>query len=81
MGETIMKQINITKLRSHLPTYLERAHKGTEFLVTSHGQVIARILPPLDSRIKAREALENLRKTCKIGDVISPIEDKWDVQK
>ncbi len=73
-----MKQVNVTELRTHLPNYLAKAHKGAEIWVTSHGQVIARVLPPLDTRAAAKEELKKLRKHSKVGDVISPLNEDWD---
>lgn len=76
-----MQEINVTELRNHLPKYLARAHKGSEILITSHGHVIARILPPVDTKEQARSQLMKLRKKCKVMDVISPIDEKWDAEK
>ena len=45
-----MQSVNVTELRNHLPKYLEIAHKGSEILITSHGHIIARILPPSNAR-------------------------------
>jgi prevent-host-death family protein len=76
-----MKSINVTELRAHLPKYLANAQHGKEILVTSHGQVIARIVPPSDVRNQAMEQLKLLRKHAKVGDVISPIDAQWDAEK
>lgn len=76
-----MREVNVTELRSHLPQYLASVEGGTEILVTSHGKVIARILPPIDIRQAAKEKLKKLRKCCKIGDVTSPIDESWDAGK
>ena len=76
-----MHKANITELRKYLPKYLLAATKGDEILVTSHGRVIARILPPTDVCREAKEQLRFLRKSCKVKDVISPIADTWDAAK
>jgi hypothetical protein len=44
-------------------------------LIISQGEVIARVLPPLNEKEKARSELMKLRQKCRIGDVISPIGD------
>lgn len=75
-----MQEVNITKLRNHLPSYLEQAHKGKEIWVTSRGQVVARLLPPLDLQASACEQLQQLREHCTIGDVISPIKEKCNAE-
>lgn len=76
-----MREVNVTELRNHLPKYLSQAKRGTEILVTLHGQVIARIVPPADMRGDAIKKLKELRAHCKIGDVISPIDEDWDAEK
>lgn len=76
-----MREVNVTELRNHLPRYLSSARKGTEILVTSHGEVIARIVPPVDAQQEAIKQLKELRKHCKINDVISPTGEKWEADK
>lgn len=74
-------KVNVTELRSHLPKYLSSAQKGIEIIITSHGQAIARILPPIDIKSAALTQIKELRKSCKVFDVISPIDESWDVEK
>jgi prevent-host-death family protein len=76
-----MHQVNITELRNHLPRYLSSVKNGDEILVTSHGQVIARIVPAVNTKKEASEKLKKLRKHCKVGDVISPVDENWDADK
>lgn len=73
-----IREVNVTELRNHLHQYLESAGKGTEVLVTLHGQVIARILPPLDTKKEALNKLKELRQHAKIGNVISPVDESWE---
>lgn len=73
-----MQVVKVTELRSHLPSYLEKVQKGEEIWVTSHGNVIARLLPPLDTRAAAREQLKALQNKCKVGDVIAPLNELSD---
>lgn len=73
-----MREVNVTELRNHLPHYLASAYNGAEILVTSHGKIIARIIPPVDTKLEAQKQLKNLRKKCKITDVISPIDESWE---
>lgn len=74
-----MREINVTELRNHLHKYLATAQKGTEVLVTLHGRVIARIVPPLDPKKEALKYLKALRNRSKITDVLSPIDEDWEV--
>lgn len=76
-----MREVNVTELRNNLPKYLSSVENGKEILVTSHGRVIARILPPSDTKRDALVQLKVLRKHCKIGDIISPIDEDWESDK
>ncbi len=76
-----MQNVNISDFRANLLTYLQKAHDGEELTVTSHGEVLATILPPKDKREKARKALAALSKTAVIGDIISPAKDDWKATK
>lgn len=81
-GSTMKSRaVNVTQFRSHLPEYLSKVQSGCEILVTSHGKVIARILPPIDAQANAKKQLKLLRTKCKMGDVISPTDEEWDVDK
>jgi prevent-host-death family protein len=75
-----MQTIKVTHFRSHLQEYLSKVQKGEEVCLTSHGKVIARIVPPIDTQTQAINRLKELRKHCKIGDVISPLKEKWEVE-
>ena len=75
-----MHEIKLSELQQHLPAYLKQVRAGEEIWITSHGKVVARLLPPLSVPIKAKEALRKLRKHSIIGDVISPVGEKWDVE-
>jgi prevent-host-death family protein len=74
-------QVNVTQFRNHLQKYLEQAHKGSEILITLHGSVIARILPPINTQEQAKKELLKLRQNCKVLDVVSPVDEKWDAEK
>lgn len=76
-----MNQVNVTELRNHLPRYLSSVQKGNEILITSHGVVIARIVPPADTQKEAKAELLKLRKRCKVGDVISSTDESWEADK
>lgn len=76
-----MREVNVTELRSHLPTYLGQVQTGEELVVTSHGKAIARILPSQDILEAARKQLKALRKKSYVGDVISPVVEAWEAEK
>lgn len=76
-----MRAVNVTELRNHLPKYLLIVQKGSEILITSHGHIIARIVPPIDVKREAQRQLKELRKHSKVTDAVSPIDEKWDADK
>ncbi len=75
------QQVSVSELRQNLPTYLASVQKGTAIEVTSHGKVIARIVPSVDRCEEARAWLRELRATAYVGDVMSPIDVEWDAEK
>lgn len=76
-----MQNVTISDLRANLLSYLQKAHNGEELNVTSHGKVLATILPPVDKREKAKKALSALSKTAVINDIVSPTGDDWKAMK
>lgn len=74
-----MIEVSVTTFRNHIPDYLGKLRKGENIVITSRGKVIARLVPPEDKRQSARLQLTELRRKCRIGDVVSPIDEDWDV--
>ena len=75
-----MAKVNITELRQNLPTYLARVRDGEAVEVTVRGRVIARIVPEEDRQAAARKWLKKLRKTARVGDVMSPSGEIWNAE-
>lgn len=73
-----MKEVNVTELRNNLPAYLGMVRAGEELLLTSRGKKIARLTPVADGRSGATEKLALLREKCRIGDVVSSLNEKWE---
>ena len=73
-----MEKVTVTTFRKHIPDYLVKVRKGEDIALTSRGKVIARLVPPADERLNAREQLAALRDACHIGDVVTPIDEKWE---
>jgi len=73
-----MKEVNVTELRNNLPAYLGMVTAGEELLLTSRGKKIARLMPVTDGRSGAKEKLALLRVKCRIGDVVSSLNEKWE---
>jgi prevent-host-death family protein len=76
-----MSEVNVTELRQNLPEYLADVKKGKEIKITVHGKVIARIVPEVDAKDVARKRLAALRAKCRVGDVISPMNEKWNAER
>lgn len=74
-----MLEVTVTTFRKHIPDYLGKVRKGEDISLTSRGKVIARLVPPADERLSAKEQLASLRGYCHIGDVITPLDEKWGV--
>ncbi len=74
-----METINISELRANLLSYLKKAYEGHEIIITSHGQALATIVPPIDKNNQAKTTLKQLAKNAIVNDVISPVDDQWNV--
>ena len=75
-----MIEVSVTTFRNHIPDYLGKLRKGENIALTSRGKVIARLLPPtMDKSLSARQKLSELRTRCSIGDVVSPVDEEWEV--
>lgn len=76
-----MDDVKLTELRQKLPAYLKEVQRGRTLRITSRGKVVARLLPPEDTTEAARARLAELRKTARVGDVISPTGERWRAER
>lgn len=76
-----MRDVKVTDLRNHLPAYLAEVQKGEELRITSHGKIIARLVPEQDEQARAKAMLQELRQIAWVGDVISPLDLEWDAER
>ncbi|NJD38497.1 MAG: type II toxin-antitoxin system prevent-host-death family antitoxin [Geobacter sp.] len=76
-----MQQVPVTVFRKHIPEYLGKVRQGEELSLTSRGREVARLVPPEDTRLSAREQLQALRVHCRVGDVVSPIDTEWEAER
>ena len=76
-----MKNVSISELRANLLKYLTLVQQGEQINVTSKGNVMATLTPPISQQDAAKIKLEKLAKTAVINDVVSPIGDSWDAMK
>lgn len=76
-----MEKVAVSELRANLMRILKRIENGSVITITSRGREIARLVPPEDSRSKARKTLNELRKTAIVKDVLSPIGEEWEAMQ
>jgi prevent-host-death family protein len=73
-----MTEVNVSDLRQHLPSYLRRVQAGEELAITSHGRVVARLVPDSDPSAAAKARLAQLRSKAIVNDVVAPIGEDWE---
>ena len=73
-----MEKVEISTLRENLSIFLKKVQKGQVITITSRGHEMARLVPAEDRREKSREILRKLGKNAFIGDILSPVHEKWD---
>ncbi|HLP46398.1 MAG TPA: type II toxin-antitoxin system Phd/YefM family antitoxin [Candidatus Kapabacteria bacterium] len=73
-----METVGVSTFKKNLETFLKKVKNGESITIISRGHEIARLVPPVDKIKNARKALEKLRATAFIGDVISPIDAEWE---
>ena len=74
-----METVNISEFRANLLNYLQKAKDGHKIIITSHGETLATIVPPIDKNRHAKAKLKQLAKSAVINDVVSPGNDEWDI--
>ncbi|MEP5568758.1 MAG: type II toxin-antitoxin system prevent-host-death family antitoxin [Halioglobus sp.] len=75
-----MHTVNISEFRANLLKYLELANTGEAISVTSNGRTLATITPPANQAQEARNKLEDIARSTKIGDVVGPLDEDWEAQ-
>jgi prevent-host-death family protein len=72
-----MNTIPVSDLRANLMKILKKIEHGSTIDITSRGKIVAKLVPPDDTKETARKKLKELRGNAVIGDVISPINTQW----
>jgi prevent-host-death family protein len=73
-----MPRVNVTELRQRLPGYLKQVRTGTEFQITLHGRIVARLVAEGDGVKEAKAKLAAWRRSARIGDVETPVDTSWE---
>lgn len=76
-----MSSIAVSQLRANLMKVLKNIERGDSINITSRGKVIARLVPPEESKQAAEMKLNKIRKSAKIHDVLSPLSEEWEAEK
>lgn len=74
-----MKSIAVSNLRANLMKILKEIEQGSSLDITSRGRVVAKLVPPDYTRSLIKKKLYELGKRAKIHDIISPIDEEWEV--
>lgn len=79
-----MKEVNVTELRQNLPEYLAQVRRGARIRVTSRGNVIAELAPPVPSPDSVAAARKRLRGSVLRYDLpLEPVlaAGEWDMNR
>jgi prevent-host-death family protein len=76
-----MKTIAVSELRANLMKVLKKIEGGECLHITSHGKIVAQLVPPDQGRKNAQKRLREIGKTAKLLDVVSPIDAAWDADE
>lgn len=75
-----MLAIGISEFRANMSAILQRVQNGEIISLMVHETEVAKLVPPNYAQLAARQQLDELRQTAVIGDVLSPIDEQWDVE-
>jgi len=75
-----MLAIGISEFRANMSAILQRVQNGEIISLMVREMEIAKLVPPDYARLAARQQLEGLRQSAIVGDVLSPIDEQWDVE-
>jgi prevent-host-death family protein len=73
-----MLSIGISEFRAKMNLILQKVQNGEVVTLTSRGTEVARLVPPDFAQAAARQELDRLRQTAVVGDVLSPLGERWD---
>lgn len=74
-----MVSIGISEFRANMSAILQRVQQGEVVRLLMRDKEIAKLVPPDYARDAARQKLEELRQTAIVGDVLSPVDESWEV--
>ena len=72
-----MTDVTISELRANLPDYIRMVNRKGTIRITSRGREVARLVAARSPKEEARTQLAELRKTAKVGEILSPVLTDW----
>lgn len=72
-----MNKVAVSNLRENLMVFLKKVENGESVIITSRGKDVAKIVPLEDDMKDSRKILKQLGKSAVIGDILSPLNEKW----
>tara|TARA_B100000315_G_scaffold28113_1_gene23913 strand:+ start:5413 stop:5643 length:231 start_codon:yes stop_codon:yes gene_type:complete len=72
-----MEKVAVSRLRENLMVFLKKVEKGDSVTITSRGREVAKLVPLENKMKESKKILRQLGKNAVIGDIISPIKEKW----
>ncbi len=73
-----MISIAVSDLRANLMKVLEQIKKGAQVQITSHGKVVAMLVPAKAAQDTAKQELLKISETAILEDIVSPIDESWE---
>lgn len=77
--EKEMLRIGVSEFRANMNAILQQVQKGEIVSLLLRGNEVAKLVPPDYAQAAARQELETLRQSAKVGDVLTPVDEKWHV--
>ena len=72
--------IDVNEFRRNIGEFLQQVKAGKVIQLMYRGSEIAKVVPPDFAQLAARQALDSLKETAEVGDVLLPIEESWSAQ-
>jgi len=70
--------VKVSELRANLQKYIDEVQNGGKALdITVRGKAVARLVPINDRQAEAKKWLREARKHSWVGDVVTPLDVKW----
>jgi prevent-host-death family protein len=76
-----MKTVAVSELRENFMSFIKKVKTGENFIVTSRGHEVAKLVPVENKKQRAKERLKELQKTAYVGDVLSSVDEEWEALK